>query len=182
MANTTLKLIKLLVDMTSEQENQLTIVYTSTEPNHPFWGGGVKQQSFPVGEESILKLIERVTTFKEYMHWPDADVETTAFLWRGQDVNIPLANLIDIQEYAAFQKDNIGVCGCGVPYVQHGTACGWANAAFNYFDKNATPTAEDKRQQAIQMGRVSAKGSRGHKFIFASIAAQEARPQIQPGS
>jgi hypothetical protein len=71
--DTRILLDKVLLDTTPERETIVTLLYSSDEPAHPVWGGGVKQRTFPASiptGELMPQILGE--TGAAYIHWPDA--------------------------------------------------------------------------------------------------------------
>lgn len=71
--DTRINLDKIHLDTSAPDKTVVTILYSSDEPAHPVWGGGVKQKTYPptVPTAAIIPQICGETGV-EYIHWQDA--------------------------------------------------------------------------------------------------------------
>jgi hypothetical protein len=71
--NTSIVVDKLLLDTSDPDKTVVTLEYSSNEPAHPLWGGGVKRREFAATIQS-LDIMREVfgDTGLDYLHWPNA--------------------------------------------------------------------------------------------------------------
>lgn len=66
MANVQTKILKVIFDFTDDDITQVEVHYSSSEPDNPIWGGGVKKKSFPARIAAIDIMKDEVP---DYIMW-----------------------------------------------------------------------------------------------------------------